>query len=153
MADELIPMSSFTETAVTDDNDYIVMLVDGLNAKVKKIDFLEAVNTSLTGMFPKSGGIIGDLASRGNAYIGPYPFEGTLFSSLVIAGNITPLTDVNGAFTGSWVVGEDDNSNGAQMLVFTVNQGLKLINIPDTGATNDIYTDAELVALATTLGV
>lgn len=43
MAEEVIAMSAFTEPETHDDNDYIIMLVNGMNAKVKKADLLNAV--------------------------------------------------------------------------------------------------------------
>jgi hypothetical protein len=106
------------------------MLVGGYNAKVKKSDFLEAVTTSLAGMFPKAGGeITGNVKISGvleinsdgtpapSVYIFSFPLHENNRTITAIGHNIQPHPQIEGSF----LLKSNGLTNGGMMTAYANN--------------------------------
>jgi hypothetical protein len=159
MADGLIPMSQFSEPETHDNDDYIIMLVDGLNAKIKKSDFLAAVTTSLTTIFPKTGGeITGNVKVSGilevnsdgtpapSVYIFSFPLHKSNRTITAIGHNIQPHPEISGSF----LLKTNGLTNGGMMTAYSNNHPAEYkgyIPVSGDGTQDQVISISALEAL------
>lgn len=124
----------------------IKAVVNGLDDAIATKSDATAVTSALAGKLDKSGGILANIHPQGKMQIGPSIADFLLSSTGVITWNI-----VRDNATGIWTVGNNGANNGAGIIFHSITQGLKIIQIPSTGASNQTFTDAQLAAMAVSL--
>lgn len=149
MAD--IAISALPASTTPGDDSYIPMVVDGVTVKVKKSDFLAAVDSALSGKLNKSGEplvtdklrVAGSISLLSDQYVG---VPGLQVQAAAIGFNLD--RDAN----GTWTARNNGNGSGGGVLFVGISDGaLRYARVTSAGATDQTFTDAELFALSTVL--
>lgn len=144
MADQKI--SQLAENTTPGDNDVLPMVIGGVTVKVKKINFLSGLLGKDT-----NGNIRAGQSTFGAVYLG-YIANPALFGdyNAYIGFNVERFQDTD--LVWKWRTRTDTVRNGAFLQVVDSGGVLKTANIPTTGTSERILTDAEMLALLQTPG-
>ena len=176
MPGENIKISAFTKQTAASDTDYIVMLINGQNALIKKSDLLGSINEALNSKLPLTGGKIdGPLAIQESptaqaGYMGSCEDLLPGYTVFYISGN-AQRHEVNGVAQWTFRTNGDaeimGTTNGGAVIAFTTRAigndvpeyaanlvGVQIFKIEvPTGFSNpaheaQILTDAQMLDLA-----